>query len=198
MIKLKRNIILVLGILIEAAGFSLFLEPNNITATDISGISIIFERFYNIDISLFILICNIGLIFVSLFFLGKKSTLNTVVGSLLLPLFISLTQPLAGYLNLDGVDKIVIAVAGGGLMGFGNGIIFKSGFTTGGTDIIEDILCKYAHISLGKSLILVDGFVVLCGGLAFGLETMVYSMIGLATMSLFSTRKLIGINEDKV
>ena len=198
MVKFKKYLILIFGVLIEAIGFSLFLEPNNLSATDISGLSIIFERLYNIDISIFILIGNLLLIIVSFIMLGKKNTINTILGSLLLPLFISLTQPLPSIISLYGVDMIIIAVIGGILMGVGNGIIFKSGFTSGGTDIIEDILCKYAHISLGKSIMIIDGFVVLWGGLAFGLEPMMYSILALATMSLFSTRKLIGISEDKI
>lgn len=198
MIKVKKNLILIFGVFIEALGFSLFLEPNNLSATDTSGLGIIFERFYGIDISLFILISNLFLIILSFIVLGRKSTINTILGSLLLPLFINLTHPLTNVFDFSGIDMILIAVIGGVLMGVGNGIIFKSGFTTGGTDIIEDIICKYFHISLGKSIMLIDGFVVLCGGLAFGIEPMMYSIISLATMSLFSTRKLIGINEDKV
>ena len=198
MIKCRKYIYLIFGVLIEAIGFSLFLEPNNLSVTDVSGLSIIFERLYNVDISIFVLICNLLLIVVSFIMLGKRNTINTILGSLLLPLFISFTHPLVNIIDLSGIDMIVISVIGGVLMGFGNGIIFKSGFTSGGTDIIEDIICKYAHISLGKSIMLIDGFVVLCGGLAFGVETMMYSLLGLGAMSLFSTRKLIGVDEDKI
>ena len=198
MIKFKKYVTLIFGVLIEAIGFSFFLEPNNLSATDVGGLSIIFERLYNIDISIFILISNLLLIVISFIMLGKKNTINTILGSLLLPLFIGITKQLTPMIDLSNVDMIVIAIFGGVLTGIGNGIIFKSGFTSGGTDIIEDILCKYVHISLGKSIILVDGFVVLCGGLAFGLEPMMYSILALVTMSLFSTRKLIGVSEDKI
>ena len=196
--KVKKYIILIFGVLIEAVAFSFFLEPYNLSATDTSGLSIIFERLYHIDISIFILISNLLLIVVSFLVLGRKSTINTILGSLLLPLFVSIVHPFSSMLDLSSIDMIVVSVVGGVLMGVGNGIVFKSGFTTGGTDIIEDIICKYLHISLGKSIMLIDGFVVLCGGLAFGLETMMYSIIALAVMSLFSTRKLIGVDEDKI
>ena len=198
MIKIRKYIILIFGVLIQAISFSFFLEPFNLSATDTSGLSIIFERLYHIDISVFILISNLLLIVISFLVLGRKSTINTILGSLLLPLFVSIIHPFSRMLDLSGIDMIVISVIGGVTMGIGNGIVFKSGFTTGGTDIIEDIICKYAHISLGKSIMLIDGLVVLGGGLAFGLETMMYSIIALAIMSLFSTRKLIGVDEDKI
>lgn len=198
MVKIKKYLILMFGILIEALGFSLFLEPNNLSATDLSGLGIIFERLYGVNISVFVFIGNIFLIVISYYMLGKKNTINTILGSLILPFFIALTHPLVYIIDLSNVDMIVIAIIGGILMGVGNGIIFKSGYTSGGTDIIEDILCKYTHISLGKAIMLVDGFVVLCGGLAFGIEVMIYSIISLIMMSIFSTRKYIGIDEDKI
>ena len=198
MLKFKKYFNLLFGVFIEALGFSLFWEPNNLAATDVGGLSVIFNRLYNIDVSLFILIGNLVLIIISFIFLGRNKTLKTILGSLFLPLFVIITQKIAVYVNLDGVDVIILAVFGGILNGIGNGLVFKSGYTSGGTDILEDILCKYTHMSLGKSIMLIDGFVVLAGGLAFGVEPMIYSLIALIVMSVFSNRKLIGIDEDKV
>ena len=87
---------------------------------------------------------------------------------------------------------------GGIFSGIGNGIIFKTGYTSGGTDIIEDIYCQYYKITLGKAILIVDGFVVLMGGFVFGIEKMMYSMLALLMMSLFSNKKLIGVDEDKI
>ena len=198
MLKFKKYLNLIIGVLIEALGFSLFWEPNNLAATDVGGLSVIFNRLYNVNVSLFILVGNLTLIIVSFIFLGKNKTLKTILGSILLPLFVIFTSSIAAYVNLDGVDVIILAALGGVLNGVGNGLVFKSGFTSGGTDILEDILCKYTHMSLGKSIMLVDGFVVLAGGLAFGVEPMIYSLIALLVMSIFSNRKLIGIDEDKI
>ncbi len=189
---------LIVGVFIEALGFTLFLKPNNLAATDVSGLALIFNKVFNINISIFVLICNILLIFVSYLCLGKEKTIKTILGSLLLPLFISLTANISSIINFEGVDTLILAIMGGIFSGLGNGIVFKTGYTSGGTDIIEDIYCKYYKITLGKSILIVDGFVVLLGGFVFGIEKMLYSMIALLMMSMFSNKKLIGVDEDKV
>ena len=189
---------LIIGLLIESLGFTLFLDPNNLVATDVTGLSVIFNRFYHINTSLFILIGNLILLLVSLIFLGKKSTINSILGSLFLPLFIFILSPLTSIIHLENVDMLVIAVVGGIISGAGMGLVFKSGFTSGGTDILEEIFCKYGKVSLAKSMMLIDGFVVIAGGLSFGVEPMIYSILALTMMSVYSNRKYIGVNEDKL
>ena len=189
---------LIVGIFLQAIGFNLFLAPNNLAATDVSGLGLIFEKLYHIDTFIIVLIINILLLFVSFVLLGKEKTIKTIVGSLLLPFALYITVPITSMFDVSEIDILVLAIFGGIFMGIGYGMIFRSGYTSGGTDIIEDILCKYFKISLAKSMIIVDGLVVLFGGLVFGIESMLYSIIALVTMSIFSNRKSIGVNEDKI
>ena len=59
------------------------------------------------------------------------------------------------------LELIVIVVFGALLSGFGLGLVFKSGFTTGGTDILNQILAKYGKMGLGKAMLLTDGIIIL-------------------------------------
>ena len=196
--KIRKYVILLIGVIIEALSFVFFLDANNLCATDVGGLSVIFNRLYNIDTSLFILIGNLVLIIVSFIFLGRNKTLKTIFGSLAFPFFVYLFGPFASLIDLSSIDVVLLSILGGITTGIGNGIVFKSGYTTGGTDIIEDIFTKYFKMNLGTAIIIVDGFVVLAGGLAFGIEPMIYSMLALIMMSVYSNRKLIGIDEDKI
>ena len=196
--NIKNYITLIIGVFIESLGFTLFLQPNELAAIDVSGIGLIFNKLYGINVSIFVLICNLLLIYASYLCLGKEKTLKTILGSLLLPLFIFLTSGISNVIRFDGVETIVMAIMGGIFSGIGNGLVFKSGFTSGGTDIVEDIYCYYFKFGLGKSILIVDGFVVLLGGMVFGVEKMVYSMLALFLMSMFSNKKLIGTDEDKI
>jgi len=196
--NIRKYVNLIIGCVLEAIGVVFFFEPNNLAATDVSGLAVILKKLFNISIPLFVLIGNILLIVICYIFLGKKKTIKTILGSLLLPLFIYLLQPLTSFVDISSVDIIALAAVGGIISGAGYGLIFKSGYTSGGTDIIEDILCYYFKIPLGTSVILVDGFVVLLGGIVFGFEPMIYSLIALILMSIFSDRKAIGISEDKI
>ena len=196
--KIKNYLQLILGIIIEALAFNVFLSPNNFAASDISGLALIFNRIYGTNITIFILISNLLLIIASFLTLGKRKTLKTIFGAILLPIIIYLTEPLAQLIDLSNIDKILIAVIGGTVSGIGYGMIFKSGYTSGGTDILEDIVCKYFCLTLGKSILLIEGFIVICSGLSFGLENFIYSVIVLLMMSIFSNKKTIGISDDKI
>ena len=84
------------------------------------------------------------------------------------------------------------------LYGFGAGLVFKAGFTTGGTDIVNQIISKYFKTSLGKSMLFSDGLIVLCSGLFFGINSMLYSIIILYIISLLSDRVVLGTSDNKM
>ena len=189
---------LIIGVILEAIGVVFFFEPNNLAATDVAGLAVIFQELFHFNIPLFVLIGNVLLLVLCYFSLGREKTFKTILGSLLLPVAIFFLQPLVPLFDFSNVDIIALAAIGGIASGAGYGLIFKSGYTSGGTDIIEDILCYYLKLPLGTSVMLVDGMVVVLGGLVFGLEPMIYSLIALILMSIFSDRKVIGISEDKI
>lgn len=110
----------------------------------------------------------------------------------------SLTSNISTIIDLSDVDILIQAAVGGLISGYGCGIIFKNGFTTGGTDIIESIISKYFKIPLSKAMIMVDGMIVCLCGFVFGLEHMIYALIILVLISLCSNRFMLGINDDKI
>ena len=98
----------------------------------VSGVSIVFSKF-GIDPSVFIMVANIILIIVSYFFLGVEDVKNQIVGALIYPVFVSLTLKVTNLIDFGNLEMIIIAVMGGVLAGLGYGLIYKSGYSTGGT-----------------------------------------------------------------
>lgn len=194
---IKKYFYLIIGILLVSISFNLFLSPNNLAAGGISGLALVFNKLYNIEISKFILISNIFLIIVSYICLGKVQTRRTIVGSILFPIFVNLTSNITNYIDLSEVDIIINCLFGGILSGIGYGLIFKHGFTSGGTDIIDQLVSKYYKLNMSTSLILVDGFVVLADGLVFGIEKMIYSSLCLVLLSIYSNNQMINVNDFK-
>lgn len=192
----KRYTLLFIGCLIVALAFNIFFLQYSIVCFGVSGISIILNQF-GIDPSLFILGANIFLLIISYFTLGKEQTKNSVVGSLIFPLFVSMTKWIVPYIDINGLELIVIAVFGAVLTGIGYGIIFKTGFTTGGTDIINQILVKYCKISMGKAILLVDGLVVIVAKTVFSWEIVLYGFIVLYIISTLTDKVLLGISQSK-
>lgn len=194
---LKRYAYFFVGLLLISIAFNAFLLPNNIVFGGVSGISIITKKFFGWDPSLFIMISSLLLLVVSFVFLGVKKTKGSIMGSIMFPIFIELTSNIPLYLNLDKTDLLICAIFGGVLYGIGAGLVFKAGFTTGGTDIINQIISKYAKTSMGTSLILSDGLIVLCGVFVFGVTKLMYAIITLYIISLITDRVLLGISDSK-
>lgn len=195
--KVKRYFNFTLGCLLVAIAYNLFLASNDIVSGGIGGIAIILNELIGINNSLVMLIFNIFLLILSYFLLGKEKTKATILGSLLLPLFIELTSHINVWLELDTSQLLVSSVFGGVMYGFGLGMIFKAGFTTGGTDIVNQILSKYAKMSIGKSMLLCDGSIVLLSGLVFGATHVMYAIIVLYIISFISDRVILGVSDSK-
>ena len=188
---------LLFGLVCISIGFNMFLLPNNIVFGNVSGFSIIVKQLFNVDPSLFILCCSILLLVVSYFVLGAKKTSASVLGSILLPLFVKLTENFPSYLNFNSNDLLICALFGGVLYGIGAGLVFKGGFTTGGTDIINQIISKYGKVSMGTALIMSDGLVVICGGIIFGIVKLMYSIVTLYIISFLTDKVMLGISDSK-
>ena len=163
----KRYFNFFVGLIFLAVSYNLFLASNDIVAGGVSGAAIILNGLFNFNNSTVILVCNVALLILSLFLLGKAKTKNTILGSLLFPILVELTSHINVWLELDTSQLLLSSVFGGVMYGMGLGMIFKAGFTTGGTDILNQIISKYAKISIGKSMLLVDGGIVLLSALAF-------------------------------
>ena len=195
--NIKRHIEFIIGCFIVSIAFNLFLSPNNLVPGGVGGIAILLNALFNLNNSIVILVCDIILLIASYFFLGKEKTKSSILGSFLFPLFVSLTGNINSFLNIDTSQILLSAVFGGVLYGFGAGMIFKAGFTTGGTDIVNQILSKYFKISIGKSMLFSDGLIVLSSTLVFGPTKLMYAIIILYIISFMSDRVILGVSDSK-
>ena len=143
------------------------------------------------------MIFNILLLILSYFTLGKEKTKATILGALLLPVFISLTKNVTDLFYIDTSQLLLSSVFGGALFGFGAGLVFKTGFSTGGTDIVNLIVSKYFKIGIGTSMLLTDGLIVLGSSFAFGMTRLMYSIVILYIISIMSDRVILGISDSK-
>lgn len=193
---IKRYFLLSMGCLIVAFAFTVFFNQYGIVCFGVSGLSTVLSKF-GVPNSLFILCANIILLILSYFLLGVKKTKNAVVGSLIFPFFVWLMGFLVPYLNFDNVELLVIAIIGGVLAGFGQGLIYKTNFNTGGTNIICEIIAKYTNVSLGRATWISDGLVVLSGLLVFSWEVILYGFLVLYLIVFMVDRVVLGISQSK-
>lgn len=192
---LKRYIILLIGLFLYAFAYNLFLKPNSIVAGDVDGIANIFKEMINPN--LLITILCIILLILSFPLLGVKTTIGSIIGTLVFPIFVTLTSDISSYIKIDSDDLLLVAVVAGVIRGVGYGLTFKMGFTTGGTDILNQIVAKYMHTSIGNAMLIVDGSIVLVGGFVFGWTNMLYAIIVLYILSIITDKIMLGISKSK-
>ncbi len=200
-INKKENVIrfltFLLGCFIVAIAYNIFLVPTEIVPGGVGGLAIIINTVVNVDYAIIILIADIILLVFNYFALGKELTKNSVLGALLFPLAVYLTENINAWLEIDTSQMLLSAIFGGVLFGFGAGLVFKSGFTTGGTDILNQIISKYLKITIGKSMLLSDGLIVCTSAFVFGPIHLMYSIIVLYIISIMSDKVILGISDNK-
>ncbi len=194
--RLKRYSTFLVGLFLVSVSFNLFLLPQNLIY-GVSGFGVILNKLYQLDPSVVILVGSLILLVLSFILLGKEKTMNSVVGSLLYPIIVKLTVPLVNYITLNIDDTLVLTIFGAVISGFGYGLIFKSGFTTGGTDILNQIFAKYFKMSIGNAMFFTDGFIILFGAFALGWDVLMYSIILLYIISIMTDKVILGISESK-
>ena len=195
--KIRRYLQLVIGIFLIAVSFNLFLYPNDLVFGGVSGLSIIVKEITPIDPSGFIMICSLLLLIISFLVLGKEQTKGSVIGSILFPVFVNLTANIGNYIQIDTSNLLLCSIFSGVIYGFGAGLVFKAGFTTGGTDIINQIVSKYAHVSMGNAMLMSDGLIVLGGAYFFGLTKFMYAIIVVYIIGIMTDKVLLGISNSK-
>ncbi len=185
-----------IGVLLLAVSYNFFSIPNNITY-GVGGLGVIFKKLLGLDPFFVMLTGSIILLFLSLLLLGKESTKNTLIGSLLYPILVKLTEFLPGVLNLGEIEPFLQVLCGAIVSGTGLGLVFKAGFTTGGTDILNHIVSKYGKMNVGTSMFYTDGLIILFSLFVFNFQTFIYSIINLAIISMITDKVVLGISQSK-
>ncbi len=184
------------GVTIVALAFNLLVLPSKIVY-GMNGVGVMLNSIYGIDPSLVILIGSSILLILSYFTLGKMKTINSILGTLSVPILIKLTENINHYVVINQDDALLIVLMGAVLTGFGLGLVFKSGFSTGGTDILNQIVSKYFKMSLGNAMFFTDGLIIVCGIFVFGWTNFMYSILSLYIISIMTDKVVLGISNSK-
>ena len=184
------------GVTIVALAFNLLVLPSKIVY-GMNGVGVMLNSIYGIDPSIVILIGSSILLILSYFTLGKMKTINSILGTFSVPILIKLTENINHYVVINQDDSLLIVLMGAALTGFGLGLVFKSGFSTGGTDILNQIVSKYFKMSLGNAMFFTDGLIIVCGIFVFGWTNFMYSILSLYIISIMTDKVVLGISDSK-
>ena len=170
--------LILFGNILFGLGFNLFLVPHSLNVGGLSGIAMIVQFLLGKGgIGLYTALMNIPLFLLGYKYIGKSFFWGSLVGMLLNSAFIDLLVNIP----IPQTEPLLGAIFGGVLTGAGLGVVFLTGASTGGTDILARLLKRKFHVEkLGAVTLCLDCFVLTLTGIVFGdIAKALYSAITL-------------------
>jgi uncharacterized membrane-anchored protein YitT (DUF2179 family) len=191
---------IIFGSVITAAAINLFLVPYKIAPGGVTGIAtvIYYLSGQRLPVGTTMLILNIPLFLFGWKFIGGRFTVRTLFSTVFLSVVIDLSEPYTALFSKQlaleqltaSPDYLLYSIFGGFFMGLGLGFVFKSGATTGGTDLAARIAHHFLPgFTMGKLLLLIDSAVILFAAISFN-----SFLLGLyAILALYISSKIIDV-----
>ena len=198
----KEILCIVLGTGLMAAATNWIFEPMHLVTGGVTGLGIVIKDLSgniagNRGIPLWVtnVVCNIPLFFAAYRLKGRRFFVKGMISGVIFTLwlgFLPIVEPMVQ-------DVLLNTILGAVCMGGGLGLVFATGTTTGGMDLLAILLQrKYAHRSEAQILAVVDGLVVLLGAAVFGLERAIYALVAIFIVTKTSDTITNGIKYTKV
>ena len=193
----KEYILLTLGVILVAFGIQYFYAPNEIAGGGLSGMALVISHYIpKLSVRTIILIGNLILFAISFILVGGDFGFKTIYASFMLSFVMDFMEKILHSYALT-TNMFLVIILGTIIIATGLGIAFAINASTGGTDILAKILNKYSTFNIGISLLVVDLFVVVCGGVTFGLDKGIYSLIAVIVNGLLVDLVIAKIDKVK-
>ncbi len=184
--ELRDWLLITLGVVIMAVGIYYFKFPNNFSTGGVTGLAVVLGHYIPaVTPGTFVTIFNVALLILGFLVFGRSFGIRTAYASLLLSLLLQLMEvllPLDHPLTNQPLMELLFAV---GLPAVGSAVLFNLDASSGGTDIVAMLLRKWTSLNIGFALLCSDIVITLLACVAFGMETGLFSMLGLIIKSLF-------------
>ena len=179
--KIKKMSIEIIGTIIGSAvmafGISLFLLPNQLSSGGFSGIATITYYLLHIPMGAVTFILNVPLFLFAGYKIGKEFFVKSIIGTTSLSIFIDIMDKYPPVTT----DRFLACIYGGVIIGIGTAIILKVGSSTGGTELITNLIKTYnSHITMSNYLMILDMIIIGLNVLFFKeIEIGLYSVIAI-------------------
>ena len=181
-------ILVIAGTFLMGFAFNVFLNNNKISPSGFAGLSALISNILaenlniHISASIFYLSINAILFIFAYKNLGLKFAINSAIGIISYSIFMEIVNFDIG---LSGSDLLLCAIYGGVVMGVGMGLVFRGHGSTGGSDMLANLLSKkFRFITVGNMVFIVDFIVIALSLIAYkNLELALYSLIAIWLMT---------------
>ena len=177
-----------IGCIITALSYVIFLIPHQIVPGGVTGIAMVLHFLYQTPVGILTIVLNVPLFLIAIRVLGLsfgiKSVIAIVFTNILIDFF-SYSVTIASPTD----NPLLAALYGGILLGLGLGLVFRGGASTGGTDIVGQVLNRYTNLSVGMWIMIVDCVVITLAGVT----TRSVELALLGYLALFLSSKIIDL-----
>ena len=192
--SIKEYLFVIIGAAVIAFGFNVFLFPNQVASGGVSGISTILHGMFGWNAGIVQYAFNIPLFIAGVLVLGKKFGIKSFIGTIALPFFVILTADWDAWT----LNPLLGSIFGGIVVGLGIGLVFKGNASTGGTDLLAQIITKFTGLTLGTSVLFIDGVIAVSAAIVFDLEKGLYALIGLYVTTKTIDIVQLGFSQSKM
>lgn len=186
--KIIQYLEIIIGVSLLDIAYFFFFEPTSLVTGGIMGLSILVDQYLPFSPSIFMYICNISLLVLALFTLGKEFFIKTIFASLFSPTIVLLLEKTCNpEWFLQSVNEanwyFISMIVAGPLTALGLGLCLRAHGSTGGMDIVQKIMTKYLHIPYSKTMYFTDWVIVIIAGFfvsdkyVYLIEGVVYGVI---------------------
>ncbi|MCY9664449.1 YitT family protein [Paenibacillus alginolyticus] len=176
MLSLQKIIAILSGSLLIAIGIHFFLKPFMVLDGGVIGIALIINYIFRIKVGLVIFLCSIPTLLLAWFYC-RDIFYNSIYGLIISSLVIDLLEPIQyHFLYFVELTSFSSSVIGGFIIGTGIGIMLRYETSTGGTDLLAQLLSKFSNINVGVFVFVIDGVIICLGGLLLSADTFFLSI----------------------
>lgn len=165
MTNAKDYVMILIGLMLYALGFTAFILPQEIVIGGLSGVGtlVYFGSHGVIPVAITQYACNLMLLGFAYRIVGKTFVVRTIFGATFISLFIGIFESFFMGLGHPLIaDKSMSVILGGIFCGLGVGTVFIHNGSSGGTDIVAAMVSKLSNVSIGRTMIITDMLIVSC------------------------------------
>ena len=178
----RDYVFITFGMALYAFGFCGFILPEKVVIGGLAGIGTIVYFVTGIPVAITQYALNLLLLAIAYKVVGKKFVMGTIYGATMISVFVAIFQPLLA----DGFthEPFMNVVIGGICAGLGVGIAFTHNGSSGGTDIVAAMVSKYTNVSIGRTMLYTDVFIISSSYFIFKqIDLVVYGFVVLVLVS---------------
>lgn len=195
---LSRLACLFIGTFIITFVYNKFLVQEDIVVGGISGLAILIKEAFGISTTMFINISNVALVVMSFITLGKKRTFEQLVGCVVYLVMLNITAPLANMVTFRFESTMLMLIVVSVLYGACMGLVFKPGYSTGGSDFLAAIISDKFRVPLTKVSLVFQVLVILASAFVFSIPKVLCSLFVIYVSNKVTNVVMFGVSTSKM